>query len=362
MVSDWPDDVPVACLPWWPAGSSLKGRARSLAHEIGADARVIYDDLLRKNRDIRLSVIVATSHGESNAISQFAEHTVGRSSEDVDPRAAEAILFDGLLAGFMEGIGVHIPGTTISAACASSCVATGLAAERIRAGFCDACFVVSLDVLSRVAHAGFRQIGAMSPIGCRPFDRCRDGTTIGEAGTVFLVAGEEIKLPSEAHAAVRVRGFGQACDARHAVEPTTRGIADAARHALDEARCAPTEVSAVYWHGSGTIQNDRAEAEAACQLFGSEVPPGTATKGAFGHTMGASAALSILAAAETIAAHTLPPVAGLEEPEYPQLRMATDQPMQVDPGPVLVVALGFGGINSALLLGPIGNELSRADS
>lgn len=360
MVRDWPDHVPVASLPWWPAGSSLRGRARALAQELGADARTIHDHLLLENRDLRTAVIVATSHGESDAVSAFAEYLIGR-SEHVDCRAAETILSDGLLEAFLEGMGVALPGMTISAACASSCVATGLAAERIRVSLCDACFVVSLDVLSRVAHAGFRQIGAMSPIGCRPFDRRRDGTTIGEAGTILLLAGEGVKLPSSLYRAVRVRGFGQSCDARHHVEPSTQGVVDAVRHALDEARCAPAEVSAVYWHGSGTVQNDRVEAEAARQLFGSNVPPGTATKGAFGHTMGASAALSILAAAETIATGALPPVAGLEQSEYPHLRMAADGVMKVDCGPVVVVALGFGGINAAMLLGPNERESTRVD-
>jgi 3-oxoacyl-[acyl-carrier-protein] synthase II len=247
-------------------------------------------------------------------------------------------------------MGTVYSGATVSAACASACIAAGFAAERIRSDLCDACFVVSLDVLSRIAHAGFQQIGAMSRLGCRPFDRRRDGTTIGEGGAVVLFVGADVVHPARLRCTVKLAGFGQSSDARHPVEPSADGICEAVQRALADAGCVAPDLAAVYWHGTGTIQNDRAEAEAARQLFGAAVPPGTTTKGAFGHTMGASSALSMLAAAETVKSHLLPPVAGLEDIEFPHLNLVTETSAQVNPGPVAVVALGFGGINGALVL------------
>ena len=168
----WPDEAPVACLESWPHGFELAGRASALAKgRLGRDTKPVYEQLLLANPGLRLTVLVASSHGESYPVSEFAEHLIGRAVSP-DLVASEAILCDGLLSAFLDGLGAAWPGATISAACASACVATGLAAARIHAGACDACVVVSLDVLSRVAHAGFRQIGAMSSGGCRPFD-CR---------------------------------------------------------------------------------------------------------------------------------------------------------------------------------------------
>lgn len=348
----WPDDTPVACLADWRAGYELSNRASDLARTLGAKSRPWHDSLLETNKALRLTVVVASSHGEAHPVSAFAEHEIGKILDFPDG-VAEAILCDGLLAAFLNGLGTTWPGVTLSAACASACVATGLAAARIRAGLCDACLVVALDVLSRVAHAGFRQIGAMSATGCRPFDRSRDGTTIGEAGAVMLLVGSGVRLPSSWHCKAEVLGFGQSCNARHPVEPSAEGIVDSIQRALGEARQDAADLAAVYWHGTGTVQNDRSEAEAADKLFGANAPIGTSTKGAFGHAMGASAALSILAAAETTRTRVIPPVAGLNESEFPHMRLVQGKATSVSSGPIAVVALGFGGINAALVLGPI---------
>jgi 3-oxoacyl-[acyl-carrier-protein] synthase II len=349
-IASWPDDAPAACLESWPHGLKLSGRATTLARVLGRDAGPVCEELQRANPGLRLTVLVASSHGETYSVSEFAEYFTGKAPAP-GPSASETILCDGLLPAFLDGLGTAWPAATISAACASACVATGLAAGRIRAGACDACVVVSLDVLSRVAHAGFQQIGAMSSGGCRPFDRGRDGTTIGEAGAVALLVGEGVEPPVSRRWMVEVLGFGQSCDARHPVEPSAEGIAQSLDRALAGAGRAPSSLAAVYWHGTGTVQNDRAEAEAARRVFGADAPAGTSTKGVFGHAMGASAALSILAAAETITTRLLPPVAGLEEPEFPHLNLSAGRPAEVGDGPVAVVSLGFGGINAALLLG-----------
>jgi 3-oxoacyl-[acyl-carrier-protein] synthase II len=354
MVPGWPDKVPVASVR--SLGPDLHGRAVRLATALGQTSRRVVDELLELNPGLRLSVVVATSHGEPCAVSEFAEYLAGMSSEPADA-SARAILGEELLPAFLAGLGEELPGHSISAACASACVAVGFAGARIQIGICDACLVVSLDVLSRVAHAGFRQIGAMSTNGCRPFDRMRDGTSIGEAGTVILLCNSKTELPPSLSWAVRVMGFGQSCDARHPVEPSADGISFAIQRAIQEARLTPKDLVAIYWHGTGTIQNDRAEAAAASQVFGSAVPRGTSTKGVFGHTMGASASLSIMAAAETVQTGLIPHVGGLRESEFGHLNLVTQQPAHVHPGPVAVVSLGFGGINAALLIGELDREV-----
>jgi 3-oxoacyl-[acyl-carrier-protein] synthase II len=349
VVPEWPDDAPVACLHGWPVEFVPGGRARALAVTLGEDSRALHDALLTANPDLVLSVVVASSHGEAQSVSEFAEHRTGRAAA-LSADAATSILSDTLLKGFLEGLGVMYPGATLSAACASATVATGLAASRIGAGMCDACFVVSLDVLSRVAHAGFTQIGAMSRNGVRPFDRARDGTTIGEAGIVLLLVGEQVSLPADVRFVVRVEGFGQACDARHPVEPSVEGVCFAVSRALADAGRAASDLAAVYWHGTGTVQNDRTEAGAALRLFGERAPSGTSTKATFGHAMGASGALSVRAAAETLATCIVPPIAGLEDPEFSKLNLVMGDCREIPGGPVAVVSLGFGGLNAVLVL------------
>lgn len=347
-IDGWPDDLPVASLRDWPQGTQLTGRARALAVALGADSRQLQQALLALQPGLSLTVLVATSHGDTWAVSEFAAYR--KQAALLPSECARNLLSDVLLDGYLEGLGQRWPGLTVAAACASACVATGLGAARIRQGACDACLVVSLDVLSRIAHAGFRQIGAMSPQGCRPFDRQRNGTTIGEAGAVFLLAASHVQLPSMLRWRVNVCGFGQSCDARHPVEPGADGLERALRAALAEACCQPRDLAGVYWHGTGTVQNDRTEAIVAQRLFGDAAPPGTSTKGSFGHAMGASAALSILACGETLQNGDMPPVAGLEDSEFPDMHLVQRSRRRLPAGPLAVAALGFGGINAALVL------------
>ncbi len=140
------------------------------------------------------------------------------------------------------------------------------------------------------------------------------------------------------------------CDAAHLVEPNAQGVAQVIHAALDQARVETKDVRAVYWHGTGTRQNDAREAEVSQIIFGEKSPPSTSTKGNLGHTMGASGGFNVMAACETLARGVVPPVAGTEDLEYPNLDIVLGAAREVEPGPVLITALGFGGINAAVVL------------
>jgi 3-oxoacyl-[acyl-carrier-protein] synthase II len=347
QLPSWPDEMPVGHLPDF--GPELRGRATALSVELANDLRNIVKEVVDSNPGVRFGIILATSHGEPSAVSCFAEK-FSRDDSVVSVESAKSILGDVLLPSFLNSIGRKHSGSTISAACASACVATGVAYSKIESGLLDAILVVSLDVLSRVAHTGFRQIGAMSPERCRPFDQNRNGTTISEAGASYLLFNATTRPPTSIRNTVMIRGFGQFCDARHSVEPSADGIASALRNAISQAEIAAKDIGAVYWHGTGTIQNDRAEAKVAHEVFGDNVPPGTSTKGVFGHAMGASCALSILAACETVNSGIIPHVAGLENVAFDNLNLICGEPSVVTRRTVAVVALGFGGINASVIL------------
>ena len=57
----------------------------------------------------------------------------------------------------------------------------------------------------------------------------------------------------------------------------------------------PGAIDYVNAHATGTVQGDRAEAEALEAVFGREGVPVSSFKGHFGHTLGASGALELIA-------------------------------------------------------------------
>ncbi|HEU4843179.1 MAG TPA: beta-ketoacyl synthase N-terminal-like domain-containing protein, partial [Burkholderiaceae bacterium] len=249
------------------------------------------------------------------------------------------------------GLGRALPGINVSAACASTLVALSYAADRIHAGLCDAVLLVGLDVLSRVASVGFSNLGAMSARGCTPYDVARDGTTVGEGAVAMLVARRSLLAPSDVQAVVA--GTATYCDAAHMVEPNPQGVSKAIWAAMEQARILPSDIRAIFWHGTGTRQNDKTEAAVAQLVFGDTSPPCTSTKGSLGHTMGASSGFNVLAACEANRQGLLPHVAGTTDPEYANLSLVLGAPLSITPGPMLITALGFGGINAAAVILPV---------
>ena len=291
--------------------------------------------------------LLATSHGDPEASTSLAD--AGSAGDRAKEASASAYLAAmPLERRVRQALALQIPVRTLAAACASASVATGLAAKLVAAGLADYVVVLSFDFLSRVAYTGFHRAGALSRRTARPFDRKRDGINIGEGVTAFVVCDSDRWTSLDA---VAVLGVGSCCDNGHLVEPKADGVARSVHRALADARIGPGAVSAIYWHGTGTGHNDRVEAEAALEIFAGAPPPGTSTKSMVGHCMGASAGINIAAAIETLASGDLPGAAGLEEPAFPSLNVEAGRRTAAAGGPVLVNALGFGGINSTLVLG-----------
>src|SRR5690606_8921535 len=117
-----------------------------------------------------------------------------------------------------------------------------------------------------VAYVGFQNIGAMSRMGCRPFDRARDGMTASEGGVAYILARSDMIPQDEAR--VRVAGASYNCDAQGIVEPSAAGLEKIVFDALRNANLSPPQIDAVYWHGTGTRRSDAVEAVVAKALWG----------------------------------------------------------------------------------------------
>ncbi|WP_454690620.1 beta-ketoacyl synthase N-terminal-like domain-containing protein [Achromobacter aloeverae] len=354
LIPGWPDSPPLAAILKFPGLEGQPPFARRtdiLARIVGRQMRAALDRLAGEHPAAALSLIVATSHGNPGPLSDIADaHHAGKDLSTMAAPLWEGLVADNLVKEVNAGLARELPGVTISGACASSLVAISHAADRIGAGLADAVLIVAIDTLSRVASVGFDNIGAMSRQGCRPYDRLRDGTTVGEGVVAILLARDGLLPPQDVVG--RVIGTAVYCDAGHLVEPSPIGMSRVMQGAMQQAGLLPRDVRGIFWHGTGTRQNDKTEAEAARIVFGDLSPPCTSTKGSLGHTMGASGAFNVLAACEAMAQGTLPHVVGATDPEYGNLDLVLHRPRPVAAGPMLVTALGFGGINAAVAIAP----------
>jgi 3-oxoacyl-[acyl-carrier-protein] synthase II len=104
-------------------------------------------------------------------------------------------------------------------------------------------------------------------------------------------------------------------------------------------------------HGSGTVMNDTTETNAFKALFtGDSGPLVFATKGNFGHTLGATGAIEAIALILALREGRVPPIHGLEQPlpEF-SLPLAISQPVSCAARAGLSLTLGFGGFDTSLV-------------
>lgn len=132
-----------------------------------------------------------------------------------------------------------------------------------------------LDRLGALAHA---EDGVSEAV--RPFDRRRNGISIGEGSAIFIAEGTPSRQPYG-----WLAGFGIARDTTATISDWGTGdaqVAAAMAAAIDDAGIQLSDVDAIYASANGTKRGDLLELRAIQRLFGDSVPPVVATKAYFG--------------------------------------------------------------------------------
>lgn len=206
--------------------------------------------------------------------------------------------------------------------------------------------------------AGFRKLGVLSRTRPRPFDRRRDGFVPAEGAGVAVLEREADARARGATVRARIVGWAQAGETGHAIAtpPDGRSIARLIARALDASGTGPRDLAYIHLHGTGTRNNDRAEAAALRAIWddaGLRVPA-SSTKARTGHCLGAAGAVETLLAIDAVRAGVAPGTFGLEEtdPECAtDCLIAHDERLEgVGPRRALVLSYGFGGSMAALVL------------
>lgn len=248
--------------------------------------------------------------------------------------------------------GVTGPAVNINAACASSTLAVARAAALIAAGRSDAVLVVCLDLVSEFVFSGFSALQALSPSVCRPFDRNRDGLTLGDGGAALLLMSRGRAAREGRPELGVVAGWGAANDATHITAPARDacGLAQSVHQALARAALVPGDIAAISAHGTATPYNDAMELTAFRAIFAGRDLPMNSIKGAIGHTLGAAGGIEAALGLRCLAEGMLPPTAGLREPEPEGEGLVSAAPQPIRGRYLLSTNSGFGGVNAALIL------------
>ncbi len=249
-------------------------------------------------------------------------------------------------------LGLTGPKETVVMACASGAASIALGADLVRAGVTPTALVGGVDALTHICFMGFNALKLLDPTPCRPFDRDRRGMSIGEAAAFLVVEDADHCRARGGRVHARLAGYGMTTDAHHvtAPHPEGEGMIHAMEQALADAGLAPSAVGYVNAHGTGTPQNDRAEALALRRVFGEGGVLVSSTKSLVGHTMAAAGSVEAAATILALQHGLLPPTAGLEhlDPEVPfDCLPITARAAEV--GAALSNSFGFGGQNVSLV-------------
>jgi 3-oxoacyl-(acyl-carrier-protein) synthase len=250
-----------------------------------------------------------------------------------------------------DGFGLYGPSLAVATACSSGAIAIAAAAEMIQAGEADVMIAGGTDSLSRTTWSGFHSLLLVDAQGCRPFDATRGGMSFGEGAAVLILENEETARRRGAKIIARLSGWGASCDAHHATAPHPEGAGALAamQSALRRAGLAASAVDYVNAHGTGTRDNDLAEARAMRTLFADRVPAFSSTKRIFGHALAASGALEAVVCVEALRRGQLPPNPGFSQVD-PAIGLEPIMAMRSAPlRHVMSNSFGFGGNNAALI-------------
>lgn len=250
-----------------------------------------------------------------------------------------------------QDFGLYGPSMAVATACSSGALAIATAAELIQSGQADIMLAGGADSLSRMTWGGFHSLLLVDGLGCRPFDASRAGMTLGEGAAVLVLEAEETARQRGATILARLTGWGASCDAHHATAPHPEGAGafSAMQSALRRAGLEPSAIDYVNAHGTGTRDNDLAEAKALKKLFGERVPPFSSTKRFFGHALAASGAIEAVLCVEALRRQKLPPNPGFTTVD-PALGIAPVTALRNESlTHVMSNSFGFGGNNSVLV-------------
>jgi 3-oxoacyl-[acyl-carrier-protein] synthase II len=259
-------------------------------------------------------------------------------------------------------LGLKGPNYASVSACASGANAIGDAYQIIQRGAADIMLTGGTEAsITRTAVAGFCNSKALSTRNddpthaSRPFDKDRDGFIMAEGSGILVLENYEHAVKRVAHIYAEMCGLGMSGDAYHitAPHPDGDGAARAMQAAIDEAGIANEDINYINTHGTSTGLGDIAESIAIKRVFGDYAYkiPCNSSKSMFGHLLGATGAVELIACSLQIQNKKIHQTVNHEHPdEKCDLYYVHDGPKDWEINYLLSNSFGFGGHNVSILL------------
>jgi 3-oxoacyl-(acyl-carrier-protein) synthase len=253
-------------------------------------------------------------------------------------------------------LGLEGPRLGISVACAGGAMAIALAARMVLDGSAPFMLAGGSEALCPFTVSGFHALQALDPEPCKPFDRDRNGLSLGEGAAMLVLESLQKAKERKSDIYAVLRGWGMTNDAYHPTAPDEdgSGLSDSMTLAMKMAGVHSDQVGYVNAHGTGTYLNDTAETLAYESAFRDRRHPipVSSTKSYIGHTLAAAGALEAVVTILSLRSGMLFPTLRLRNPiESAGVDWVMDASRSQALGLAMSASAGFGGSNTSLLFG-----------
>jgi len=299
----------------------------------------ISDALVKTNIDIRsarTAIMLSTTKGNIDLLAPGRQNTF---EED-------RVLLWKLGEVISSHFGNPNQAIVLSNACISGVLAINAAAMLIEKGTYDHVIVTGGDIISRFVVSGFMSFMSLSPAACMPFDKDRDGLSLGEAASTIILSKDGNGKNDIQHI-----GGASANDANHISGPSRTGEGSfiAIKKAMVEAGILPDQIDHISAHGTATPYNDEMESIAIDRHQMNEVPVNS-LKGSFGHTLGAAGLVETAIMLDEMRSSILLKTAGFRKLGVSRKINVIHQTTEKKLCTCLKMASGFGGSNAAMII------------
>jgi nodulation protein E len=304
---------------------------------------------------LETATIVGSGVGGQSTLEESYFKLYGQNSPRVRPLTIPRSMVNAAGSHVSIDLGLKGPAWTVVSACASATHAIGQAFHLLRNGQAPVALAGGTEAcLTFGSLKAWEALRVLSPDTCRPFSKTRSGFVLGEGAAMLVLETRDNARRRDARIYAELLGFGMSADAVDITAPDVDGARRAIAAALRDAKLNPDDIDYVNAHGTGTILNDKSEAQALHRIFASRIDhvPVSSTKGVLGHSLGATGAFELAATALALHTQTMPPTANFEEtdPEC-ALDCIPNTARQAPIRNAISNSFAFGGLNAVLALG-----------
>ncbi len=350
-------------------------RCRSLMRAAPLAPRLVAAAALQAWHDAELRDDVASTRighvlgGHNLNMGYVVENTLTFHQDDpdyIEPLYGLHCMDTDVLAATSELVGLKGPIFTVGGACASGNLAIIAAVDLLRAGRADAMLVSGSPIeLEPVGLHSWAMLDAISTRSfndeperaSRPFDALREGFVPSEGAGALILETLATARARGARIHGELLGASGTSDASRLTRPDLDGQVRAMQSALDDAGVSPDDVDYVNAHATSTPLGDAVEVAAIKAALGDRARriPVNSTKSMIGHCLTAAGVVELVATLLQMSHGVVHPTINQERPDAAlDLDFVPNQAREAKIDVAMSNSFGFGGINSAIVVGKFG--------